>query len=679
MKDSAADKKESRRGPHSSRAPASRPSGQGRPPPSSRAPVSLRSPGIAVVSYDDDDDDLPPSVIHNLPSFAAPGAIQFVCTECWRTFTDGSRAACDCERPRPAQGWTAMPYLFRNRYLFVELLGRGGMGAVFRAYDQAAGNESPWVAVKVVQQSNPETAALLKEMFRKEVSAAQMLSQHKTSFVQVLGHDNVDPAYLVTEHVPWQTLEQLRNTLPGSVEWLPPIQVARIGTALLRGVAKMHFHRIVHRDITPSNVFIQRSSEGDGYDVKITDLGIWALDQVQGDSESLTMVGRKPSIDGTPNYMSPEQSKGEGVGAQSDLHTVGSLLWELATGEVPFPARNDVTPSEAVEQRFQTLKQLPKRPAGMPEGLYKVLSKALAFEPAKRFPSAVEMRRGLEGFVSQYGKERQRELESSWESIDKMSAQVAGLREKLLPMRGLLERLVSVGAVLREVRDHREEAEPDAVRTIAETARKQLEEIRTELSALSAWLEFVAEQGSRISLPSPPPGTKDQGKSASNDEGAGVAAKPNYAKGAKARPPLRSSLLPQPSESGTFNQKPWVYAAVGALLLLVLLLGYWMGRPGAEAANAIASPESRPAPTPAPTITGTAAAKSPAADEPPAPAPVTVADSTADPAETAADPAPSSSAGSKKKKKAKTTSAPASTATTEDPSGRPLSPQNPYE
>lgn len=675
MKDNASDKKDLRRGPVSSRPPSSRGGGASRTPPSSRAPISLRTPGIAVVTYDDDDEDLPPSILHNLPVFSPPGAIQFVCTDCWRTFTDGSRLTCECERPRPAQGWSAMPYLFRNRYLFVELIGRGGMGAVFRAYDQAAGNDSPWVALKVVQQSNPETAATLKEMFRKEVAAAQMLGQHKSSFIQVLGHDGVDPAYLVLEHVPWQTVEQLRHSLPSAVEWLPPIQVARIGIAILRGVAKMHFHRIVHRDLTPSNVFVQRSAEGDAYDVKITDLGIWALDQVTSDSESLTMVGRKPSIDGTPNYMSPEQSKGEGVGAQSDLHTVGSLLWELATGEVPYPARTDVTPSEAVEHRFHTLKQVPKRPPGMPEGLYKVLVKALAFDPSKRWPSAMEMRRSLEAFVTQYSRERQRELESSWESIDKMSAQVSGLREKLLPMRGLLERLMSVGAMLREVRDHKEEAEPDAVRGIEETARKQLEEIRGELSALSSWLEFVAEQSSRISLPSPPGKANESGGAAKKGDDRAVSAK----SARRAPAPGRSSLLAASAEPSVLGQRPWLFAALGALLILFLLLGYLIGRPTGSQAASASTTNAKAAPA-APGNTAvspepTSSPPEPTNDTEAQPAPSITSAAVAAPADV---PLPSASETPKKKKKAKAAPAPAE-APTDDGTGRPLSPQNPYE
>src|SRR5262245_13260032 len=253
------------------------------------------------------------------PHTAGPASLraplQFVCVACWHTFVDGSLTACICDRARPEKGWAAMPYLFRGRYLFVDLLGRGGMGAVFRAYDQAGG-DNPWVAVKVVSQEDLGRALLRKEMFQKEAAAAQMLAQHKQFFVSVLGHDGVDPAYLALEHVPWQTLAGLRDSHPRGARGLPPSQVARIGIALLRGVARMHFHRIVHQDLTPANIFVHHRADGEGNEVKITDLGIWTHDQVQWDSEALTLVA-KPGISGTPNYMSPEQSMGHAVGASS--------------------------------------------------------------------------------------------------------------------------------------------------------------------------------------------------------------------------------------------------------------------------------------------------------------------------------------------------------------------------
>ncbi|MDI1449858.1 protein kinase [Polyangium sp. 6x1] len=467
-----------------------------RPGPTMRArPLSPRAPsspffrneaipGVAHL-YDG-----PPPSATATPAAAAP--LLFVCDECWRTFTDGSQLSCACERPRPTEGWAAMPYVLRGRYLFVELLGRGGMGAVFRAYDQAS-KDRPWVAVKVIQKGIPELEASLKEMFRREVAAAQMLAQHKQFFVDVLGFDDVAPAYLALEYVPWQTLAEVVASLPAIERRLPPAQVARIGIAVLRGVAKMHFHRIVHRDLTPANIFVRYVPEREGYDVKITDLGLWAFDQVQGESDSLSLVGM-PGTAGTAAYMSPEQSTGEKVGGASDLHSIGSVLWELATGSVPYPATTDGRVHEIIERRAKTLYDPPARPSYMPEGLYHVLVKALSFETEARFSAANDMRKALEAFVASYQQERLRDLEDALGRIDGLARKVTSLRDKMTPMREVLERLSLLGAILREAQEQRGEAEPAVLRTIADNTETQLDQITREIGALAEWLRVLGEK-----------------------------------------------------------------------------------------------------------------------------------------------------------------------------------------
>jgi serine/threonine protein kinase len=488
--------------------------------------------------------DAPPSTAHLYEAPPPPSTLGtpllFVCDACWRTFGDGSLPACACERPRPVEGWAHMPYLFRGRYLFVELLGRGGMGAVFRAYDRAS-KDRPWVAVKVVQQGTPELLATLKEMFRREVAAAQMLAQHEQFFVGVLGHDLVDPAYLALEYVPWQTLRELFDGLPAIERRLSPAQVARIGIAILRGVSKMHFHRIVHRDLTPSNVFVRPAPEGEGYGVKITDLGLWAFDQVQGESDSLSLVGM-PGTAGTPAYMSPEQSTGEVVGAASDVHAIGSMLWELATGSVPFPVHGELTVHEQIEGRVKLLREVPARPPTMPEGLYRVLARALCFDPAERWASALEMRRALEAFVEHYQGERQRDLVSAMTRIEALGRRVASLRDKLTPMREVLERLRFLNAVLTEAREQRDEADPEALRAIADNAARQLDQIGRELGALSAWLGVLGAPQQR-----------------SDDKGEGNPPSINAGRAGGVRG----------------DRRAWVALGLGSvLLLLVLALGF---------------------------------------------------------------------------------------------------------
>ncbi len=512
--------------------------------------------GNSVTGY-----DAPPPSGNTGPQLATP--LLFVCDECWWTFADGSQLVCACERPRPAEGWAAMPYLFRGRYLFVELLGRGGMGAVFRAYDQAS-KDRPWVAVKVIRKGTQELESTLTEMFRREVAAAQMLAQHKLFFVDVLGFDDVKPSYLALEYVPWQTLEELLASLPPIERRLPSVQVARIGVAILRGLAKMHFHRIVHRDLKPANIFVRYVPEREGYDVKITDLGLWAFDQVQGESDSLSLVGR-PGTGGTPLYMSPEQSTGEPVSAASDVHSVGSVLWQLATGEVPYPAPKDGSLHEIIESRAKTLRNTMERPAYMPERLYRTLSKALAFEREKRWTSANEMRKALEGFVEQYQAERMRDLEGALERIEDLLDRVTSLRVKMTPMREVLERLAVLGAVLREASDQRGQAEPKVLRTIAKNTEVQLEEITRELGALAEWLRVLGHKKGTSLLP-PPPRESRPRQPSSGDEG--ETERPE-------RQPRHSQRRPVP-QSDIRVHILWAIA----LVLVAIVIGLFVLRPG---------------------------------------------------------------------------------------------------
>ncbi len=488
------------------------------PRPPTGAALLRNDAGASVGGYDAP----PPSGTG--PQVATP--LLFVCDECWWTFSDGSQLVCACERPRPVEGWAAMPYLFRGRYLFVELLGRGGMGAVFRAYDQAS-KDRPWVAVKVIRKGAPDFESTLTEMFRREVAAAQMLAQHKQFFVDVLGFDDVKPAYLALEYVPWQTLEELVASLPPIERRLPSVQVARIGVAILRGLAKMHFHRIVHRDIKPANIFVRYVPEREGYDVKITDLGLWAFAQVQGESDSLSLIGR-PGTAGTPLYMSPEQSTGEPVSAASDVHSVGSLLWQIATGDVPFPAPKDGSLHEIIEQRAKTLRQTLERPKYMPERLFRALSKSLAFDRENRWTSASEMRKALEAFVEKYQIERMRDLDGALERIDDLLARVTSLRVKMTPMRDVLERLALLAAVLREAREQRREAEPGVLRTIAKNTEVQLEEITSELGALAEWLRVLGHKKGTSLLPPPPRDSRPRQSSSSDEADVDRADRPRH-------------------------------------------------------------------------------------------------------------------------------------------------------
>jgi hypothetical protein len=137
-----------------------------------------------------------------------PSRIQLLCERCWATLESWTAPACPtCGVFRPPQGWATLPYTFRDRFVFTQAIGRGGMGAVFLGYDERQGpDERTPLAIKVVPEASSERSRIAaKELFEREASAAAMLAQ-STHFVRVVGHDLSDPAYLAMEHVSWPTL-----------------------------------------------------------------------------------------------------------------------------------------------------------------------------------------------------------------------------------------------------------------------------------------------------------------------------------------------------------------------------------------------------------------------------------------------------------------------------------------
>ncbi len=361
----------------------------------------------------------------NIPR-SAP--IKFLCSTCWLVFDNAAARACaDCGIAAPSDGWPTLPFVFRDRYLFVEKIGNGTQGAVFKAYDRQAAEPNSesdaWVAVKVLKLNGKENEAFVKEMFRREGRAAAMLSEHPQYFVGFHGSDFNDPACLVLDFVPWPTLKRL-HSLNGNFH---PLEAARIGVAILRGIRCMERRQMVHRDIKPQNIFARRK-EDDSFDVKIADLGIWM--EAGSPEESLLGQWQSGGPAGTPQYMSPEQILGELVSTTSDMHAVASVLWQLITGVLPFPLLRFDSAGWATE-RLKQMATAPPRPGAMPEELYQILTTALQYMPSERAfidpqtmagkdnPSnhsdARGMEKALQRFVDEYEDRRKRTLREVFE------------------------------------------------------------------------------------------------------------------------------------------------------------------------------------------------------------------------------------------------------------------------
>ncbi|MEE1800860.1 tetratricopeptide repeat protein [Streptomyces sp. JV176] len=215
--------------------------------------------------------------------------------------------------------------LIQGRYRLLDLIGRGGMGEVWRARDESLGRQ---VAVKCLKPLGPQRddslTRIMRERFRREARVAAALQHRGVTVVHDFGeYDGV--LYLVMELLEGRNLSQLLED-HGNV--LPVADVVDIAEQVADALAYTHEQGIVHRDLKPAN--IMRLTSGA---VKICDFGIARLGHDIGFTSRLTGTGIAM---GTPHYMSPEQIGGGPVDHRSDLYSLGCVLYEIATGAPPF-------------------------------------------------------------------------------------------------------------------------------------------------------------------------------------------------------------------------------------------------------------------------------------------------------------------------------------------------------
>jgi serine/threonine-protein kinase len=261
--------------------------------------------------------------------------------------------------------------LVGGRYRVVRKLGGGGMADVYLCEDTTLGRH---VAVKVLLQRYLDDATFV-ERFRREAKAAAGLNQQ--NLVSIYDWGEVDGTYyIVMEYVEGETLKDLirrRGRLSGN-------EAVAVGLQLLAAVEFAHRSGIVHRDIKPQNVMLDRDGT-----VKVMDFGIARA----GDS-GMTEAG---SILGTAQYLAPEQAKGYQVDERSDLYSVGVVLYEMLTGAVPFKGDSAVTVA------LKHVNEVPAEPAelvpGMPYALNQIVLKAMAKDPFDRYQTAAEFARDL--------------------------------------------------------------------------------------------------------------------------------------------------------------------------------------------------------------------------------------------------------------------------------------------
>jgi serine/threonine-protein kinase len=258
-----------------------------------------------------------------------------------------------------------------GRYRVLRKLGGGGMADVYLCEDRTLGRH---VALKVLLQRYLDDPNFV-ERFRREAKAAAGLNQ--TNLVGIYDWGEAEGIYyIVMEYVEGETLKSLirrRGRLSGN-------EAVAIGLQLLAAVEFAHRSNIVHRDIKPQNVMLDRDGT-----VKVMDFGIARA----GDS-GMTEAG---SILGTAQYLAPEQAKGHPVDERSDLYSVGVVLYEMLTGTVPFKGDSAVT--VALKHVNEVAPEPAQLVPGLPYALNQIVLKAMAKDPGERYQSAADFARDL--------------------------------------------------------------------------------------------------------------------------------------------------------------------------------------------------------------------------------------------------------------------------------------------
>jgi len=258
-----------------------------------------------------------------------------------------------------------------NRYEIVSVLGRGGMGVVYKAHDRELDET---VAIKTLR-AEALAAPELARRFRTEVKLARTVSHRNVCRIHEFGREG-HLGYLVMEFVDGMDVKRrLRE-----VGRLPAPEAYEIAIAVAEALHAIHEVGVVHRDLKTPNIMRDRNGV-----VKLMDFGI--AKRFQADTTSATQSGL---ILGTPEYMSPEQARAEKLDPRSDLYALGVVTFEMFTATLPFRGE---TPGATLLQQMQMAPALETE--GIPPALRPVLQKALAKSREARFSSALEMSVGL--------------------------------------------------------------------------------------------------------------------------------------------------------------------------------------------------------------------------------------------------------------------------------------------
>ena len=259
--------------------------------------------------------------------------------------------------------------IIKERYEIVEILGEGGMAFVYKARDKQLQRD---VAIKTLKPNYVNQEKFV-DRFRREAQTAANLNH--PNIVQIFDWGIEDEPYFVMEYIEGNTLTSIisGNRTVGLND------ILYIGSQVANGLKEAHKHGLVHRDIKPGNIMITPDGK-----VKVTDFGIVSL---QNEESDITKTG---AVLGTASYISPEQAQGKPVSFESDLYSLGTVLYELIAGKPPFTGDSPI--ATATKHLTDKPEKLSNYRKDIPKALENAILKLLEKKPSDRFRSAEDLR-----------------------------------------------------------------------------------------------------------------------------------------------------------------------------------------------------------------------------------------------------------------------------------------------
>ena len=259
--------------------------------------------------------------------------------------------------------------IIKERYEIVEILGEGGMAFVYKARDKQLQRD---VAIKTLKPNYVNQEKFV-DRFRREAQTAANLNH--PNIVQIFDWGIDDEPYFVMEYIEGNTLTSIisGNRTVGLND------ILYIGSQVANGLKEAHKRGLVHRDIKPGNIMITPDGK-----VKVTDFGIVSL---QNEESDITKTG---AVLGTASYISPEQAQGKPVSFESDLYSLGTVLFELITGKPPFTGDSPI--ATATKHLTEKPEKLSNYRKDIPKALENAILKLLEKKPSDRFKSAEDLR-----------------------------------------------------------------------------------------------------------------------------------------------------------------------------------------------------------------------------------------------------------------------------------------------